>query len=64
MPRGGARAGAGRPKSEKERTKTAIYKEDREILNSLAKKYGYTVHEFLHKILHSKVLEKLLQSEQ
>ena len=51
--RGGARVGAGRPRTGINTTKATIYKSDRELINSYASALSVSVNELIHRIFQS-----------
>lgn len=50
--RGGARVGAGRPRTGINTTKATIYKSDRELINSYASALNVSVNELFYRIFH------------
>ena len=56
--RGGARVGAGRPRTGINTTKATIYKSDRELINSYASALNVSVNELIHRIFHHEDFEK------
>lgn len=61
MPRGGARAGAGRPKTGSTITKATIYKKDRELINGYAKSLNISVNELIHRIFTNENFEAYIE---
>ena len=51
MTRGGARPGAGRPKTGKTTTKATIDIKDRDLINGYANSLNISVNEFIHRII-------------
>ena len=57
MATGGARVGAGRPKTNKPTTKATIYRADRKIINDYALSLGIPVNELMHRVFTHKDFE-------
>jgi len=60
-PRGGKRAGSGRPSKNKPITKATIYLEDREVLNLYAEELNIPVNELIHKVIKHPEFKNLLK---
>ena len=64
MATGGARVGAGRPKTNKPTTKATIYKADRKIINDYALSLGIPINELMHLVFTHKDFENYLNKIQ
>ena len=58
---GGARVGAGRPKTGQPLTKATIYKADRKLINGYALSLGISVNELLHRIFTHEDFEEYFE---
>lgn len=64
MGRGGAREGAGRPKTGKPTTKATIYKADRKLINDYDLSLGIPVNELISRVFRHTDFEELFKKLQ